>query len=337
MSLLFSPYQLGSVHLKNRIVMSPMCMYSANDDGHVTDWHTLHYASRAIGQVGLIVLEATAVVPEGRISSRDLGIWEDSQIEGLRKIVELSHVNGSRVGIQLAHAGRKATVGGLIFSPSALAFDESFQLPVEMDKAHIQAAVTAFAEGARRSKEAGIDIIELHAAHGYLINQFLSPLTNKRTDEFGGSRENRFAFLRLVVEAVKKEWDRPILVRLSCHEYDEQGNSMDDILYFTNELKALGVDLIDCSTGGVIPVSVQAFPGYQVPYAEAVKKNTGIATGAVGLITSGLQAEEILENEQADLIFLGRELLRDPYWPRTAAQELREDIPSPRQYERGWR
>lgn len=336
MSTLFSTIDFRGVELKNRIVMSPMCTYSSGSDGRVTDWHLVHYASRAVGQVGLIVIEATAVTPQGRISQTDLGIWEDSQVEGLSQIVKLIHENGSKTTIQLAHAGRKANIDGPIVSSSPVPFDDGSKVPAELDISSIEEVIAKFAQAARRAKEAGFDIIEIHGAHGYLINQFLSPLINKRTDAFGGSREGRYEFLRRVTDAVKHEWDGPIFVRLSADEYHEQGNTIEDIVYFTAELKKQGVDLIDVSTGGVIPVTVQASPGYQVPYAENIRRQTGIATGAVGLITIGPQAEDILNKEQADLIFIGRQLLRDPYWPRTAAKELNAGITPPRPYERGW-
>lgn len=336
MATLFSPISFRDVNLKNRIVMSPMCMYSSDSEGRVTNWHLIHYASRAVGQAGLIVLEATGVTPQGRISPKDLGIWEDAHTEGLAALVKLIHENGSKAAIQLAHAGRKSTVEGPIVSSSGIPFDNGSKVPEVLNISGIEEIIDAFAQAARRAKEAGFDIIEIHGAHGYLINQFLSPLINQRTDAFGGGREARYEFLRRVTDAVKQQWDGPLFVRLSADEYHEQGNTIEDILYFTAELKKQGVDLIDVSTGGVIPVSVSASPGYQVPYAEKIRRQTGIATGAVGLITTGPQAEEILNKEQADLIFIGRELLRDPYWPRTAAKKLNAYFTPPRQYERGW-
>lgn len=333
---LFSPYTIKDVTIKNRIVMSPMCMYSANEDGKATDWHFTHYISRAVGQVGLIIVEATAVKPEGRISENDLGIWSDEHVEGLQKLASGIKKHGTKAAIQLAHAGRKSQVRGEIVAPSPIPFHKASKIPKEMTKEDIERTIDAFKEGAQRAKAAGFEIIELHAAHGYLINEFLSPLTNKRTDEYGGSRENRFRFLKEVTNAVKTVWDGPLFVRISANEYDENGNTMKDFIYYCNELKALGVDLIDCSSGGLIPVHIHTYPGYQVKYAETIKKNVGIPTGAVGLITSPLHAEEILQNERADLVFLGRELLRNPYWPRTAALRLNVPIDAPKQYERGW-
>lgn len=335
---LFSPYKIKNVELKNRIVMSPMCMYScSNEDGKVMNWHLTHYTSRAVGQVGLIIIESTAVTPQGRISDYDLGIWDDEQIDGLKQVVDLVHEQDSKIGIQLGHAGRKANLNGTIYAPSALAFNEEMSTPEAMTGEQIKETVQAFKDGAYRAKQAGFDMIELHGAHGYLINQFLSPLTNHRTDEYGGSRENRFRFLAEVIDAVNDVWNGPLFVRISANEYAEGGNTQDDFIYYAKEMKKRGVDLIDCSSGGVVPVGVDAFPGYQVPYADTIKHEAEIATGALGLITQGWQAEEILQNDRADLVLLARELLRDPYWPLTAAKELRTEIKGPRQYERGWK
>lgn len=333
---LFSPYPLKDITLKNRIVMSPMCMYSANTDGIANDFHFVHYGSRALGQVGLIIVEATAVKPEGRITNHDLGIWNDEHRDGLSKIVNHVHKFGSHAGIQLAHAGRKSETDGKIYAPSAIAFSENDKVPEEMTLADIADVIKAFKDGARRAKEAGFDVIELHAAHGYLLNEFLSPLTNKRNDEYGGSVEKRYRLLKEVIEAVKSVWDGSLFVRISAEEYSDEGNTIDTFITYAKWMKEQGVDLIDCSTGGVTPTRVRAFPGYQVPYADSIRSQAGIPTGAVGLITNGMQAEEILRNERADLIFLGRELLRDPFWPRTAAEQLRTKIEAPIQYELGW-
>lgn len=317
--------------------MSPMCMYSShNEDGHVQNWHFTHYVSRAVGQVGMIMLEATAVHPQGRISSRDLGIWDDRHIEGLQALVSQIKEHGATTAIQLAHAGRKATVDGEIFAPSAIAFDENMKRPKEMSIDEIKETIVAFKEGASRAKKAGFDIIELHGAHGYLINEFLSPVSNKRTDEYGGSAENRYRFLHEIITEVKQVWDGPLLVRVSASDYLPEGLDVEDHVTFARWMKQDGVDLIDVSSGAVAPAKIPVYPGYQVKFAETIKQQADIATGAVGLITSGLQAEEILRNERADLIFIGRELLRDPYWARAAAKDLRTDIQAPVQYERGW-
>ncbi|WP_062046439.1 NADPH dehydrogenase NamA [Bacillus sp. JCM 19034] len=336
-SKLFSPYTIKDVTLKNRIVMSPMCMYSSDTkDGTVRPFHLSHYESRAVGQVGLIMVEATAVTPAGRISDQDLGIWDDLHIKGHEQIVNRVHEHDAKAAIQLAHAGRKATVDGPIYAPSAIAFDQ-IKTPTELTEQEINETIVAFTKGAQRAKEAGYDIIEVHAAHGYLINQFLSPLTNKRKDQYGGSLENRFGFLRTIIDNIQNVWDGPIFVRISADEYSEEGNSLNDFVTLSKWLKVLGVDLIDVSTGGVIPSGPsQTYPGYQIRHAEAIRHQAHIPTGAVGLITNGIQAEEILQNERADLIFIGRELLRNPYWPRNAAQELHTSIKAPVQYERGW-
>jgi NADPH2 dehydrogenase len=336
-SALFSPYTVKGVTLKNRIVMSPMCMYSShNEDGHVQDWHMTHYVSRAVGQVGLIMVEATAVLPQGRISPQDLGIWNDEHIQGFQELIRQIKVHGSKTAIQLAHAGRKAMVEGDIYAPSALAFNEKMKTPVEMSTEDIKETIAAFVEGAKRSKEAGFDIIELHGAHGYLINEFLSPLTNKRKDEYGGSTENRYRFLRDIIDGVNEVWDGPLFVRVSANDYHPEGLTAEDYVTYAKWMKEQGVDLVDVSSGAVVPAAIDVYPGYQVGFAETIRAGAAIDTGAVGLITSGLQAEEILKNNRADLIFVARELLRDPYWPRTAAKQLGLEIDSPKQYDRSW-
>ncbi|KYD25119.1 NADPH dehydrogenase NamA [Geobacillus sp. FSL W8-0032] len=337
-TMLFSPYTIGGLTLKNRIVMSPMCMYSCETkDGTVRTWHKIHYPARAVGQVGLIIVEATSVTPQGRISERDLGIWSDDHIAGLRELVGLVKEQGAAIGIQLAHAGRKAEVPGEIIAPSAIPFQESSRTPKEMTKTDIEETVQAFQNGARRAKEAGFDVIEIHAAHGYLINEFLSPLANRRQDEYGGSPENRYRFLGEVIEAVREVWDGPLFVRISASDYHPDGLTASDYVPYAKRMKEQGVDLIDVSSGAVVPARIDVYPGYQVPFAELIRREANIPTGAVGLITSGWQAEEVLRNGRADLVFLGRELLRNPYWPYAAARELGVSIEAPVQYERGWR
>ncbi|MEF7493747.1 NADPH dehydrogenase NamA [Lysinibacillus sphaericus] len=336
MSKLFEPYQLQSISLKNRVVMAPMCMYSAEDDGLVTPFHQVHYATRAAGQVGLIILEATGVVPEGRISNKDLGIWDDAHIDGLRQLVEGMKAYGAKTGIQLGHAGRKATVEGEIFAPSAIAFSSDYQTPTAMSEENIQHVIEAFKLAAIRAAKAGFDVLEIHGAHGYLISEFLSPATNKREDQYGGSQENRYRILRQIIDAIRSVWDGPLLVRVSAEDYAEDGTTMDDFIVFSRWMKSQGVDLVDVSTGGVVPATINVFPGYQVSHAEAIKHGADIATGAVGLITTAIQAEEILQNNRADLIFLARVLLREPYWPLHAAKELSEELQPPIQYVRGW-
>jgi NADPH2 dehydrogenase len=335
---LFEPYKVKDVTLKNRIVMAPMCMYSShNEDGKVENWHRTHYTSRAVGGVGLIILEATAVTPQGRISPQDLGIWNDEHVEGLRELVTLMKEHGAKTGIQLAHAGRKAVLEGDIIAPSAIPFNDEMKTPLEMAENDIKETIQAFTKGAERAKKAGFDVIEIHGAHGYLINEFLSPLSNHRTDNYGGSKENRYRFLKEVIEGIKTVWEGPLFVRVSAEDYSEGGLHAEDYAEYGAWMKKQGVDLIDVSSGAVVPARIPVFPGYQVKLSETIKHGANIPTGAVGLITSGIQAEEILQNERADLILLARELLRDPYWPRTAAKELRTEIESPKQYERGWK
>ena len=337
MAKLFEPFIIRNTTFKNRIVMAPMCMYSSlNEDGMVEDWHKIHYATRAVGQVGLIIVEATAVQPAGRISAQDLGIWSDDHVEGLAEAVRLMQQHGAKTGIQLAHAGRKATVDGDIYAPSAIAFSDSYQTPVEMTVEDIKETVQAFKAGAIRAKKAGFDVIELHGAHGYLINEFLSPLSNKRTDTYGGSSENRYRILREIIDGVRSVWQGPLFVRISAHDYTDGGMTPDAYVEMAIWMKEQGVDLIDVSSGAVVPAAIDAFPGYQVKFAETIKVGTNIATGAVGLITTGIQAEEILKNNRADVVLLARELLRDPYWAYTAAKELGVAIAAPKQYARGW-
>ncbi len=337
MTKLFSPIDFKGIKLKNRITMSSMCMYSCMEqDGKITPFHETHYISRAVGQVGLILTEAAAVQPEGRISHEDLGIWHDDHIDGLKRLNEQIHSYGSATGIQLAHAGRKARLDSAIYAPSPLAFNESSKTPTEMTVEEIKEAIEAFKNGAKRAKEAEFDVIEIHAAHGYLINQFLSPLTNKREDEYGGGPENRYRFLSQIIDSIKSVWNGPLFVRISTDEYNEQGNTLENILYFSKQMKQQGIDLIDCSSGGVVPASISPYPGYQIKRCETIKQEASVATGAVGLITSGIQAEEIVQNDRADLVFVARALLRNPYWAKTAADELGHLLEPIKQYERGW-
>ncbi|MDM5334351.1 NADPH dehydrogenase NamA [Ureibacillus composti] len=337
MALLFKPFTIRNLELKNRIVMSPMCMYQAKNDGYVTDFHLTHYTSRAVGQVGLIIVEATGVVPEGRITENDLGIWSDDHIVGLSRIVTNVNAYGAKAGIQLAHAGRKATVRDDIYSPSAIAFNDQYKTPIEMTKDDIAHVVDAFTKATVRAKKAGFEFIEIHGAHGYLINQFLSPLTNKREDEYGGAAENRYRVLREVLDAVRSVWDGPISVRVSANEYVENGLTAEDYIQFARWMKSQDVDLIDVSSGGVVPAHVESFPLYQVPFSETIRNGAEIKTGAVGIITTGKEAEDILQQEKADLILLGRELLRDPYFPYRAAQQLGVHLEAPNDsYRRGW-
>ncbi len=348
MSLLFSPLKLRSVTLKNRLAMSPMCQYSGQD-GHVTEWHLLHYPTRAVGGVGLIMVEATAVEARGVISPDDLGIWSDAHVAGLQALAQRIKAAGGVAGIQLAHAGRKAGTaspwqGGKPLhrwtpvAPSPLAFHEGWPVPQELDEAGLEQIRQAFQQGARRALAVGFELIELHMAHGYLLHSFLSPLTNRRSDRYGGSRENRMRFALEVVEAVRAVWpeELPLLVRVSATDWVEGGWDIADTVAFAEQLQKRGVDLLDCSSGGAIPgVKIPVGPGYQVPFAAQVRLSTGLSTGAVGLLTEPLQTEAILQANQADLILLGRVLLRDPYWPYRAAQALGDRV-WPVQYERAF-
>ncbi len=342
MSLLFTPFEQKSLTISNRIVMSPMCMYSAQNDGKATDWHLIHYGTRAMGGVGLILLEATAIEKRGRISARDLGLWDDSQVPSLQKIVDFVHQQNGAIGVQLAHAGRKAGVDDVIVAPSELPFNQDSPIPHELSVNEIFHVIESWREGARRAKEAGFDVIEIHGAHGYLIHQFLSPISNKKTDQYGGSLENRFLLLKQIIQAVKEEWpkDKPIYLRLSAVDYDEGGLTLEDTLNIARMAKAEGIDFIDCSTGGISPLAPPVvFPGYQIPYAAEIREKVGIATGCVGLITEPAMANEIIGNGKGDLVLLGRELLRNPYWALHASalrkrKEFEHPIPIP--YERGF-
>ncbi|WP_419881287.1 NADPH dehydrogenase NamA [Peribacillus sp. B-H-3] len=333
---LFSSYTIKDVTLKNRIVMSPMCMYSCKEDGIVQNWHKTHYTSRAVGGAGLIITEAAAVTKQGRITNQDLGIWNDDQIAGLSELVSLVKEQGAKIGIQLAHAGRKAQDEEEIIAPSSIAFSGHYKLPKEMTKVDIQKTVLAFRNGADRAAKAGFEVIELHAAHGYLINEFLSPLSNRREDEYGGSEANRYRFLKEIIASVREVWNGPLFVRLSAHDYSEGGMTAEQYTKMVKWMKEEGADLIDVSSGAVVPAPINPYPGYQVPFSETIKHGAELATGAVGLITTGTQAEEILQNNRADVVFIGRELLRNPYWPRTAAEELKAELESPKQYDRAW-
>jgi 2,4-dienoyl-CoA reductase-like NADH-dependent reductase (Old Yellow Enzyme family) len=352
MPQLFSPLKIKSIEFKNRIAVSPMCEYSS-EDGFANDWHLVHLGSRAVGGAALVMTEATAVSPEGRISHGDLGIYKDEHIEKLKQITDFIHAHGAVSGTQLAHAGRKASHevpwkgnaqilpgdpnGWQTVGPSAVAFTEGELAPLELDKAGIEKIKADFKAAAARALTAGFKVIELHGAHGYLIHEFLSPLSNKRTDEYGGSFKNRIRFLLELIETVKEVWpeDHPLFVRISASEWTEGGWAIEDSVALANIVKDKGIDLIDCSSGGnVATAKIPVGPGYQVPFAEAVRK-TGILTGAVGMITEPLQADSIIQTGDADMVFIARELLRDPYFPLRAAHQLGQEVKWPSQYERG--
>jgi NADPH2 dehydrogenase len=334
---LFTEYKIKNLTLKNRIVMPPMCMYVAPKTGMATDWHVLHYATRAVGGAGLIVIEATAVSPEGRLTSNDLGIWDDAHIAGLFAIVKAVHDNGAAIGIQLNHGGRKCEAEGMeIEAPSAIPYDENSKTPKEMGKSDIADTVEQFSRAAVRAEKAGFDLIQIHAAHGYLLNEFLSPLTNRREDEYGGCHENRVRFLGEVLDAVRSVWPRekPVEVRITAEDYGEGGNRTEDLAAMLNLVKDKGIDSVNVSTGGLINVVPKAFPGYQVPHAEVIRTMTGLPVVAGGLLTDAVEVNHIVEEGRADQVFLGRELLRNPYWPLHAARALGADVEWPEPYKR---
>ncbi|KAA6455998.1 NADH:flavin oxidoreductase/NADH oxidase [Acidobacteria bacterium AB60] len=346
---LFTPLKLRSVTLPNRIGVSPMCQYSSQD-GFANDWHLVHLGSRATGGAGLVIVEASAVTPQGRITPADLGIWKDEHIANLSGIVRFLHKQGARAGIQLAHAGRKASMsppfkaerllgpqegGWPTVAPSAIPFSERYSQPEALDKSGIEAIKDAFVAAARRAQAAGFDLLEIHAAHGYLLHEFLSPLSNQRTDEYGGSFENRTRLLLEVTSAVRRAWPEqlPLSVRISGTDWVEGGWTIDDSVGLALLLRESGVDIIDCSSGGnVSNAKIPVAPGYQVPFAARIKKEAGIATAAVGMITEPLQAERIVAEGEADLVLLAREMLRDPYFAVHAAAALSEPASWPEQY-----
>ncbi len=349
MARLFDPLSIRDLTFPNRVFVSSMCEYSSVD-GYANDWHVVHLGSRAVGGAGLVFTEATAVTAEGRITPEDLGIYHDGHVEPLARIVRFIHEQGSVAGMQLAHAGRKGSTyrpwsgqgaipedagGWQVPAPSAIRFDESFPMPQEMTHKDIRQVVDAFAAAARRALAAGFQVIELHAAHGYLIHEFLSPLSNHRTDEYGGSFENRTRILYEVVAAARSVWPErlPLFVRLSVTDWTEGGWDVEDSIEAARALKTMGVDLIDCSSGGnVLGVKIPVGAGYQTPFAERIRREVAIMTGAVGMITSPTQADQIVGTGLADAVLIAREFLRDPYWPLRAARELGQSMSWPVQY-----
>ena len=347
--MLFTPISFRTVTIRNRIMVSPMCQYSC-EDGQATDWHLVHLGSRAVGGAGLVMAEATAVQARGRISARDLGIWDDAHVPGLRRIARFVGEQGAMPGIQLAHAGRKASVmvpwegdGALtaaqgawqVVGPSPTRFSSAHPVPEALTVQEITGVTGSFADAARRALAAGFAVVELHFAHGYLVHEFLSPLSNQRTDGYGGSFENRTRLAREIARAVRAVWPEslPLFVRISTTDWTNDGWDVEQSVELARGLKAEGVDLIDCSSGGnVHGAKLPIGPGYQTPNAERVRREAGIPTGAVGLITSAAQADHVLRTGQADMVVLARQFLRDPYWPLHAAAELRADAPWPNQY-----
>jgi len=351
MAGLFDPLTIREVRFANRVFVSPMCQYSSRD-GYANDWHFVHLGSRAVGGAGLVMTEATAVLPEGRISPQDLGIWADGHIEMLKRIVNFIGEQGSIAGMQLAHAGRKASTrrpweepGGMVseaeggwkkvVAPSALRFADTYPMPQELTPDGIQEVIAGFAAAARRACQAGFRVIEIHAAHGYLIHEFLSPLSNRREDDYGGSFENRTRLCREIVTAVRSSWPKelPLFIRISATDWVDGGWDIEQSIKLAAQLKPMGVDLIDCSSGGNLPhAKIPVGPGYQTVFAERIRREANIMTGAVGLITSPVQAEHIIRTEQADAVIMAREFLRDPYWALRAARELDQPIAWPVQY-----
>jgi 2,4-dienoyl-CoA reductase-like NADH-dependent reductase (Old Yellow Enzyme family) len=351
MSSLFSHFKLRGVEFKNRIFLSPMCQYSS-EEGMPTDWHLVHLGARATGGVALVIVEATAVSPEGRISPWDSGIWSDRHAQAFKPITSFISGQGAVPGIQLAHAGRKASTdlpwrgerplaseagGWQPLAPSPLPFDEAFPVPREMTGQDIEEVISQFAAATRRSQEAGFKVIEIHMAHGYLLHEFLSPLSNQRTDEYGGSLENRARLALRIARTVRENFSPhlPLFVRISSTDWVDGGWDLAQSVQLSHWLKKVGVDLIDCSSGGLVPYAkIPAGPGYQVPFSATIRKEVGIATGAVGMVVHPVQAEQIVATGQADVVLIARELLRDPYWPLHAARTLGVDIPWPHQYQR---
>ncbi len=346
---LFSPIKLRGVEIPNRIVVSPMCQYSA-EDGMPNDWHLVHLGSRAVGGAGMVIVEATSVSSEGRISPNDLGLWNDPQEAAFRRLTRFIAEQGSVPAIQLGHAGRKAATSPpwinrgaplpeneawSIVAPSAIPFTPQHQTPSSLERAEIERIIIAFRDAAQRSVRAGFKLLELHMAHGYLIHQFLSPLSNARTDEFGGSFENRIRFPLQIVSAIRRVVPEslPLMARISATDWVEGGWDIEQSVQFARVLGPAGVDAIDCSSGGnVATAAIPVGPGYQVPFASRIRKETGLPTAAVGFITTPEQAEQIIRTEEADMVVLAREFLRDPYWPLHAARRLKQEVAWPKQY-----
>jgi 2,4-dienoyl-CoA reductase-like NADH-dependent reductase (Old Yellow Enzyme family) len=351
LSQLFAPLTLRELSIKNRIFVSPMCQYSSRE-GMPSDWHLVHLGSRAVGGAGLVMVEASAVASQGRISPDDSGIWNSEQAKAFAPIAAFIRAHGAVPAIQLAHAGRKASTdlpwkgsgpldakhrGWQTIAPSPLPFSSAYPAPREATKQDLEIILGQFASAARRSIEAGFEVVEVHMAHGYLLHEFLSPLSNQRSDEFGGSLENRLRFPLRVAKAVRDIWPEhlPVFVRISASDWMEGGWDLDQSMELARQLQAIGIDLIDCSSGGLVPEAAPPFgPGFQTPFASAIRRELGIPTGAVGFITEPVQAEQIVATGLADAVFLARAMLRDPYWPLHAAKALGVDLAWPVQYER---
>jgi len=350
-STLFSSIALRGIEFKNRIFVSPMCQYSSQD-GAPTDWHLVHLGSRAVGGAACVIQEATAVTAEGRISPGDAGLWNDAQMEAYRPIASFIKENGAIPGIQLAHAGRKGSTrapwdkgpalkagegGWEVSAPSPIAFSPDYLKPREMSTQDIAKVTEAFVKATARALQAGFEVVEIHSAHGYLLHEFLSPLSNQRTDNYGGNLENRMRLTLQVAAAVRSSWPThlPVFTRISATDWAEGGWDLEQSIILSQKLKDIGIDLMDVSSGGLVPhAKIPLHPGYQVPFSAAIRERAGIATGAVGLITAPEQAEQIVATGQADMVLLAREMLRDPYWPLHAAKVLGAEVAWPKQYER---
>ncbi len=353
MTRLFAPLAQRSIVMRNRIAVSPMCQYSATD-GVPDAWHLVHLGSRAVGGAGVVMAEATAVSPEGRISPADTGLWSDAQAQAWARVAAFARAQGAVPAVQLAHAGRKASTqvpwlgrlavrpedgGWQVVAPSGGAYDAGYPEPVALDAAGIGRVIDDFRAGARRALDAGFELVEIHAAHGYLLHQFLSSLTNHRDDAWGGDFERRIRLTLEVIAAVREVWPErlPLWLRISATDWADDGWDLEQSIALCRQLGDAGVDLVDVSSGGLVPWQrIEVGPGYQVPFAGEIRRASGISTGAVGLITSATQAEDVLAREDADMVLLGRELLRDPYFPQHAARELGIDLPVPVQYARAW-
>ncbi len=338
MSGLFDVLEINNLHLKNRVMVSPMCQYMAGEDGIANEWHTVHYGSFALGGPALVMTEATAVEARGRITVRDLGIYDDRQVEPLRKVVEFSHAHGAKMGIQMAHAGRKAIVPEATLAPSAIAFSDKYPEPLAMTKEHMQEVLDAYRTAAKRALAAGFDVIEIHAAHGYLLHEFLSPLSNKRNDEYGLTRDGRIRFVLEVIQEVNEavEGKIPVTVRISAGEYDEQGYSLDDVVYYCKQMVEAGIDAIDVSSGGNVPVAPPSYPGYQLPFAEVIKQAIHVPIMAVGILEDPKLAEHVIQSGKADVIVIGRGFLRDKHWAHSAALALGKEPQVPEPYRRAY-
>lgn len=336
---LFDPMQVRGMSLRNRIMVSPMCQYQAGNDGKPTQWHVVHYGSLALGGAALLMVEATAVESRGRISERDLGLYNDEQAKSLADIVKFAHSQGTLIGVQLGHAGRKADVTESIVAPSSIAFSDKYKTPEAMSINDLNEVVDAFAAAAQRAVKAGFDCIEIHGAHGYLLHQFLSPISNQRADEYGGNAESRVRFPRQVVEAVRQAVPEtmPVFIRVSGSEYADNGYSIEDMVYYCQQFKESGVDLIDVSSGGNLPIAPPSiYAGYQVPFAEVIRAGTGVPVASVGMLDDPVLADSVVQSGRADLIAIARGFLRDKHWGHYAALTLGKAVNPPKPYERAY-